>query len=251
MSLIDKQLRAAKLQREFAIKIDEQAYKAFNGTRQAARNFREGTLNIGQMGFDNTAEERITKEMITDYHKKEQDNIEQRLAGRQKTGLQDTIETELVTPKVTLWGSTGRIATTADLMKVGDELNAKVNELAMYREVLRTTPARIDELEYQKVKQKVRMGSFKTQALQLPINKYNKDIAQAKAAIPGLETDITNLQAEYRQIEQNIKDNEQAIINANVENKKVAKKYEDVFNEQNKNLYSVKQEPYESETNYI
>ena len=120
MSLIDKQLRASKLKREFAIKIEEQAYKSFNGTRQSARNFREGTLDIGKMGFDNTAEERITKEMITDYHKKEQDNIEQRLAGRQKTGLQDTIETELVTPKVTLWGSTGRIATTADLMKVGD-----------------------------------------------------------------------------------------------------------------------------------
>ena len=46
MSLIDKQLRAAKLQREFAIKIEEKAYKSFNGTRQAARNFREGTLNI-------------------------------------------------------------------------------------------------------------------------------------------------------------------------------------------------------------
>ncbi len=90
MSLIDKQLRAAKLQREFAIKIEELAYKSFNGTRQAARNFREGTLNIGQMGFDNTAEERITKEMITDYHKKEQDNIEQRLAGRQKTGSKRT-----------------------------------------------------------------------------------------------------------------------------------------------------------------
>jgi len=72
MSLIDKQLRAARLQKEFKIKIQEHAYKSFNGTRQAARNFREGTLNIGQMGFDNTAEERITKEMITDYHKKEQ-----------------------------------------------------------------------------------------------------------------------------------------------------------------------------------
>ena len=33
MSLIDKQLRAAKLQREFAIKIDEQAYNSFNGNR--------------------------------------------------------------------------------------------------------------------------------------------------------------------------------------------------------------------------
>ncbi len=52
MSLIDKQLRVEKLQREFAIKIDEQDYKSFNGTRQAGRNFREGTLNIGQMGFD-------------------------------------------------------------------------------------------------------------------------------------------------------------------------------------------------------
>jgi hypothetical protein len=90
MSLIDKQLRAAKLQREFAIKIEEQAYKSFNGTRQAARNFREGTLHIGQMGFDNTAEERITKEMITDYHKKEQNRIEERLAGRTKTTLHDT-----------------------------------------------------------------------------------------------------------------------------------------------------------------
>jgi hypothetical protein len=132
MSLIDKQLRAAKLQREFVIKIEDQSYKSFNGTRQSARNFREGTLNIGQMGFDNTTEERITKEMITDYHKKEQDNIEQRLVGRQKTGLQDTIEAELVTPKVTFWGSTGRIATTSDLMRVVDELNAKVNELAMH-----------------------------------------------------------------------------------------------------------------------
>ena len=83
MSLIDKQLRAAKLQREFAIKIEEQAYKSFNGTRQSARNFREGTLDIGKMGFDNTSEERITKEMITDYHKKEQDNIEKRLAEHQ------------------------------------------------------------------------------------------------------------------------------------------------------------------------
>ncbi len=34
MSLIDKRLRAEKLQREFAIKIQEEAYKSFNGTRQ-------------------------------------------------------------------------------------------------------------------------------------------------------------------------------------------------------------------------
>ncbi len=89
-------------------------------------------------------------------------------------------------------------------------------------------------------------------ALQTPINQLNRDIAKAQTGIAsGIETDITRLQAEYRQIEENIKLNEQAIIDANVANKKVAKKYEDVFNEQNKNLYSVKQEPYESEEAYI
>ena len=107
MSLIDKQLRAAKLQREFAIQRNELAYKSFNGTRQSARNFREGTLNIGQMGFDNTAEERITKEMITDYHKKEQDRTEERLAGRTRTTLYDTIDAETVVPVAIPWASTG------------------------------------------------------------------------------------------------------------------------------------------------
>ena len=251
MSLIDKQLRAARLQREFAIKIQEHAYKSFNGTRQTARNFREGTLNIGQMGFDNTAEERITKEMITDFHKKEQDRIEERLKGRTKTTLHDTIDAEIVTPVLTNWAATGVPATTADLMRVGEELNTKVNELTSYEEVLRTIPKRIDELEYQKNNSKLKRGSFLWMALQKPIMKYYDDVAKAKAEIPILKPQVRNLQVEYRQIEENIKLNEQAIIDANVENKKVATKYQDMFNEQNKNLYSVKQEPHESEIDYI
>ncbi len=79
-----------------------------------------------------------------------------------------------MTPIITPWKG-GVAATTADLMRVDDELNAKVNELAMYREVLRTTPARIDELEYQKVKQKLRAGSTKWMNLELPIIKLKRD----------------------------------------------------------------------------
>jgi hypothetical protein len=203
------------------------------------------------MGFDNTAEERITKEMITDYHKKEQDNIEKRLEGREKTTLHDTIETELVTPVVTNWAATGAPATTADLMRVGDELNQKVNELSMYKEVMRTVPKKAAELEYYKNKSKFKRLSPEWMELQRPIMQYYADMKQASSEIRVLEPQVTNLQAQYRQIEENIKLNEQAIIDANVANKKVAKKYEDVFNEQNKNLYSVKQEPYESEEAYI
>jgi predicted SprT family Zn-dependent metalloprotease len=187
MSLIDKQLRAAKLQREFAIKIDEQAYKSFNGTRQSARNFRKGTLDIGKMGFDNTAEERITKEMITDYHKKEQDNIEKRLEGREKTTLHDTIEGELVTPRGIAWAATGRPATTADLMRVGDELNQKVNELRMYKEVIRTVPKKVAELEYYKNKSKLKRLSPEWMELQRPIMQYYADMKQASSEIRVLD----------------------------------------------------------------
>ena len=59
--------------------------------------------------------------------------------------------------------------------------------LEKIKEFLRVTPKRIDELEYQKVKQKVKMGIFKDQSLQLPINKYKSDMAKASGEIPGLE----------------------------------------------------------------
>ena len=249
MSLIDKQLRAAKLQREFAIQRNELAYKSFNGTRQSARNFREGTLNIGQMGFDNTAEERITKEMITDYHKKEQDRTEERLAGRTRTTLYDTIDAETVAPVAIPWASTGAPATTGDLLQADENLVATVNEIDMYKDLLKTSPAKINKL----VVEKSALPSRNTAwwAVQDKINFLNREMTRAKAEIARLQGDIPALQAVYRQIEENIKLNEQEITNANVENTKVARKYEGVFNEQNKNLYSVKQEPYESELDYI
>ena len=249
MSLIDKQMRAAKLQKETRIKINELAYKSFNGTRQTARNFREGTLNIGQMGFDNTAEERITKEMITDYHKKEQDRTEERLAGRTKTTLHDTIDSEIVTPVPIPWSSTGLPATTGDLMKADEDLATAVNAIDSYKEVLKITPPKINKLVAKKNTLPTRGPEWwKTQD---DINDLGKDIALAKSEISRLTGDIPALRAVYNQIEENIKLNEQNIIDANVENKKVARKYEDMFNEQNKNLYSVKQEPYESELDYI
>jgi hypothetical protein len=81
-------------------------------------------------------------------------------------------------------------------------------------------------------------------------NEKNVRYITSKSGNPRIRKRRNKL-AECRQIQENIKLNEQTIIDANVENKKVAKRYEDVFNEQNKNLYSVKQEPYEPERDYI
>ena len=82
--------------------------------------------------------------MITDYHKKEQDRIEERLAGRTKTTLHDTIDPEIVTPVPIPWASTGLPVTTGDLMEADEDLVTVVNEIAMHKEVLQKVPAQID-----------------------------------------------------------------------------------------------------------
>ena len=69
------------------------------------------------MNFDNTTQDRITKEMVTDFHKKEQERLDEQLQGKTETGLSSTIETELVDPAVVPFGSITTGATKGDLEK--------------------------------------------------------------------------------------------------------------------------------------
>ena len=99
MSLIAKIQQQSLLQNKLQAQLAEMSYLAVNGTRQAPRNFREGTLEIGKMHFT-TPQDRITKEMIMDYQKTEQEkrtNIIDPTTGKpllyQTTGLTDVIDT--------------------------------------------------------------------------------------------------------------------------------------------------------------
>ncbi len=80
-------VRLSQLDRELYIKQADITYIAFNGTKQSVRNFREGTLDIGKMNFDNTVQDRITKEMVTDFHKNEQERYDAHLKGKTETGF--------------------------------------------------------------------------------------------------------------------------------------------------------------------
>ena len=247
MSLIDKQVRMAKLQSEANRKNAAAAYKAFNGTRQEVRNFREGTLNVGTMHFDNTAQDRITKEMVTDYHKKEQERIEERLSGRTKTTLHDTIEAELQTPKVINYGAAP--ATLDDLQAKRDEMVIQANKITEYKNIIETAPKLMQELKVQQRGFTLRSAGWWSR--QNTITDLGTKLKEANRNIIMTQTTLRNLQKELEQIEENIKDNEKEVINANVHNKQVAKKYEEMFNEQNKNLYTVNQQPNESELDYV
>jgi hypothetical protein len=99
MSLIDKIQQQSLLQNKLLAQIAEMSLQAINNTRQSARNFKEGTLEIGKMHFT-TPQDKITKEMIMDYQKSEQEkrtNIIDPATGKQllyqPTGLADVIDT--------------------------------------------------------------------------------------------------------------------------------------------------------------
>jgi chromosome segregation ATPase len=251
MSTIDKQVRLAQLDRELYNKQADIAYKAFNGTKQSVRNFREGTLDIGKMNFDNTAQDRITKEMVTDFHKKEQERLDAQLKGKTETGLSSTIDTDLVNPVVQNFGTLGRPATSEDLEKKQEDIVKVVNEINRLDKIIRDAPKRINELELIKDKSKLKKLTPEWMNLQQPIMDLTREMRAAKTAMPKLEKQLTDLDTEMKLIETNIKDNEKEIINANITNKAVAKRYEDTFNALNQNLYSIKQEPHESEQAYI
>ena len=253
MSTIDKQVRLAQLDRELYSKQADIAYKAFNGTKQSVRNFREGTLDIGKMNFDNTAQDRITKEMVTDYHKKEQERYDAQLQGKTETGLSSTIEAELVNPVVHNFGSLRRPASSEDLERRQEEMARTASEIGRLDKIIRDVPKRNSEISFELKSDKVLLEPTRTLYLALIREKSDneRDMRAALRDRRRLEQRINDLQTEMAQIEQNIKDNEQGIINANIKNKEVAKKYEDAFNALNQNLYSIKQEPHESEQAYI
>ena len=92
MSLIAKIQQQSLLQNKLQAQLAEMSYQAVNGTRQSARNFREGTFEIGKMHF-NTPQDRITKEMIMDYQQAQQERHYVDDAGNalkyEPTGLKD------------------------------------------------------------------------------------------------------------------------------------------------------------------
>ena len=103
-------------------------YKAFNGTRQSSRNFAEGILNVGTINFK-TPEDKITKEMILDFQKSEQERGYTNPVSGEKM-IYDPIDTStmLATPKTIVWKN-GKAATQEDYDDKFNEVQAKLLEL--------------------------------------------------------------------------------------------------------------------------
>ena len=134
MSLIAKIQQESLLQNKLQAQLAEMSYQSLNGTRQSARNFREGTLEIGKMNFT-TPQDRITKEMVMDYQKTQQEKHYVDATGNalkyESTGLKDiaNVEDELVKYVPIVYVPLGDAVTEDDIRDYKNEMANLYDEL--------------------------------------------------------------------------------------------------------------------------
>ena len=131
MSLIDKLAKQSIIQNQLQNQLAEMSYRAINGKRQEARNFKEGMLNIGTAYF-NTPQDKLTKEMIMDYKQAEEERYAENDKGLvfEPTGLAEPITA--YTPKP--YSTTGAEADETLLNTELDNRKVLVNELTTLQE---------------------------------------------------------------------------------------------------------------------
>jgi hypothetical protein len=165
MSLIAKIQQQSLLQTKLLAQLAEMSYQAVNGTRQAPRNFREGTLEIGKMNFT-TPQDRITKEMVMDYQKTQQEkhtNVIDPVTGKpllyDSTGLKDiaNVEDELVKYAPITFGPVGE-AVTEDWIRVyQNEMTNLYGELEKMKTTLKRKKVHLGNSQKQLLRAKQRV----------------------------------------------------------------------------------------------
>ena len=70
MSLWDKIITQSKIGSSLLTELSDISYKSTKGKREKPRNLKEGIVDLGKIPFEvNPPKDKITKEMIEDYHK--------------------------------------------------------------------------------------------------------------------------------------------------------------------------------------
>ena len=73
MSFWDKIVAQNRIDSSYITELNDISYRSTNGVREKPRNLKEGIVDIGTLPFQvNPPQSQITKEMIMDYHKSQQ-----------------------------------------------------------------------------------------------------------------------------------------------------------------------------------
>lgn len=250
MTLLNKFKNEQNRQLQLQAQLAEQSYRAFNGVKQSRENERSGELRK-KMNDDLPASS-LTRTMIQEYQREqeEEDFYEDKGAAykyRPSGATEDLIDLTFLPAETNLPGLS-RGARDYDLVDEEDNRNKLIEERNKKLGEIENINEKITVLQQQKATTK-RAAAIVTLNTRIAYQEYEKKKALDK--LQKIDEKISNSTSRIKQIEDNLKLNENRVIDAEQKNKQIVQNYEEGFNLANRGRYQVKQQPNETDEEYI
>jgi len=251
MTLLNKFKNEQNRQLQIQAQLAEQSYRAFNGVKQSRENERSGELRK-KMNDDLPASS-LTKEMIQDYQREqeEEDFYEESHGVKFKyrpSGVKDTLVDLTFKPRETKLLGLSRGARESDLSDEEDTRNKLIEERNKKLEEIEKINETITLYNQQKATTKRATAIF---TLNTRIAYQENEKKKVLVKLQKIDEQIANSTYTIKQIEDNLKLNENRVIDAEQKNKQIVQKYEEGFNLANRGRYQVTQDPNETDQEYI
>lgn len=250
MSIVNKAAEESIRQSRLISQLADLSYKAVNGKRQNARDFASGILNAGKLGEQmDVPKDEITKDMILDYKREQEEKLYEGNKLYQKPELVDNLqeyqplfpdaETEIERQKNTL-------------KRYNDIRKGYISDNKINDQQIETLKKRLAEIE-------ASVGGIRSIASLIPEHRTKtqelaRKEAQKERILQGLslvEGDFRNQYQRIIQTKENVKANEKELARINDENKQLIKEYGEKFNILNRDRISVTKQPNETDEQYF
>jgi len=249
MSIVNKAAEESIRQSRLFSQLSDLSYKAVNGKRQNIRDFAKGMLNIGKLGEQmEVPKDEITKDMILDYKREQEEKLYEGNKLYQQTGLPNLQEYKPLYSgdQVDIEGQKKAIYNLQDLRK-------------KYINMSKAIESEIIEIKKRLDYFSAITGGNKKIDASIPEIAYKREELAKKEAqkqrilenLADVENQFRNKYTEAQQSKQNIKANEKELARINDENKQLMKDFEEKFNLLNRDRISVTKQPNETDEQYF
>ena len=250
MSIVNDVAAESIRQSRLFSQLADLSYKAVNGKRQTARDFTKGMLNVGKLGEQmDVPKDEITKDMILDYKREQEEKLYDGNKLYQSTGLPDLQEyTPLFTgDDVDVENQKRRLnihnERRKQLIQKKNQIEKDIIEIKKKIDYFQAKPARSSE------EQRIKRTYLENKTEELAKKKEDLD-----DTLGDIILEENGFRVQYQralQARENIKANETEKIRIRDENKQLVKDYGEKFNILNRDRTSITKQPNETDEQYF
>jgi hypothetical protein len=250
MSIVNKAAEESIRQSRLFSQLADVSYKAVNGKRQNIRDFAKGMLNIGKLGEQmDVPKDEITKDMILDYKREQEEKLYDGNKLYQKPELVDNLQEY----KPLYSGDE------VDVEKKKKEINNLQELRKKYINMNKAIETEIIEIKKRLDYFSAITGGNRNIDATIPEIAFKREELVRKEAqkqrilenLADVENQFRNKYTEALQARENVKANEKELARINDENKRLIKDYGEKFNILNRDRVSITKQPNETDEEYF